>query len=115
MVGSGHSETTDLEGEEERSQAQGVNINGDILQTGRVKKRDPRLKKEVGWYMYQLLAVGDQGCPWMYLCFSSFYLEDVHHCIVYCKHLDSTPVDLRVTDQVSAVLEGQLFHWLIFV
>lgn len=48
MVGSGHSETTDLEGEEERSQAQGVNINGDILQTGRVKKRDPRLKKEVG-------------------------------------------------------------------
>lgn len=65
--------------------------------------------------MYQLLAVGDQGCPWMYLCFSSFYLEDVHHCIVYCKHLDSTPVDLGVTDQVSAVLEGQLFHWLIFV
>lgn len=65
--------------------------------------------------MYQLLAVGDQGCPWMYLCFSSFYLEDVHHSIVYCKHLDSTPVDLRVTDQVSAVLEGQLFHWLIFV
>lgn len=58
--------------------------------------------------MYQLLAVGDQGCPWMYLCFSSFYLEDVHHSIVYCKHLDSTPVDLRVTDQVSAVLEGQL-------
>lgn len=45
MVGRGHSETTDLEGEEERPQAQGVNINGDILQTGRVKKRDPRLKK----------------------------------------------------------------------
>lgn len=48
MVGSGHSETTDLEEEEERPQAQGVNIMGDILQTGRVKKRDPRLKKEVG-------------------------------------------------------------------
>lgn len=48
VVGSGYSETTDLEGEEERPQAQGVNINGDILQTGRVKKRDPRLKKEVG-------------------------------------------------------------------
>lgn len=46
--------------------------------------------------MYQLLAIDDQGCPWMYLCFSSFYLEDVHHCIVYCKLLDSTPVDLRV-------------------
>lgn len=45
VVGSGYSETTDLEGEEERPQAQGVNINGDILQTGRVKKRDPRLKK----------------------------------------------------------------------
>lgn len=48
MEGSGHSETTDLEGKEERPQAQGVNINGDILQTGRVKKRDPRLKKLVG-------------------------------------------------------------------
>lgn len=45
VVGSGHSETTDLEEEEERPQAQGVNIKGDIFTDWQGEKERPQTQK----------------------------------------------------------------------